>query len=1107
VIIAVVGLALLVALPLLANAGFLHTRPAGDSPNLLFRLQQLTEALSQGVFPVRWMPDAAYGYGYPFFNYYASLPTYLAALFKLYGFSYNLSIKLVQLAGFLLAAAGVYGWMRAQGARRPVAWLAAAAYTLAPFHLVNVYVRGDSLSEFWAMAWYPFVLWAAWRLARRPSVSRAGWLALVYGALVLTHNVSALTFTPFALLYVAAVWLRGVRQAKAAKTRRALALIPLALVAGLALSAFFWLPALLETQYVQTGGLTSGFFQYANHFRGSNLVQGSFFFDFNPVPTGGHTPFAMGLVQAVLAGLGVAAGAALAWKRRRGGRVLGLMILEGAIATFMITPLARVLWDHLPLLPLVQFPWRFLSIQALFAAALTGQIAELPWLAALRGPRLRWLAGGLAGALAVVLAAATMPPLHLDFLPLADADVTPQRLQWYEYLSGSIGSTVGSEYLPAAVTPRPFSSDEMLGRAPRLKVLAGEAVGTRLEKRAASQTWAITVTAPSTAVALPLYYWPGWQAQVDGQVVGVRAAPGLGFVALDLSPGVHTVRAYLGNTPLRQWTSLASLLAWLGLAGLSLRWFFRRSNRPARPGRYAIIGMAGLAGLFGGAVLLRHWPVSANPGPLNADFQTQAYFYPSPALFADGRQLTGYSYSSDALRPGDTFTITLDGLTDATLALASPATTLFNAAPFGSTTNGVMTIPPDLPPGLYFVLLTRPAPAVMPSGLRRSTVHLKPVVILQSTPAGESAEQTAPGTLRVHLQWTGRELPENYGLTLRLYDSAGNQWVSVDPPVAYGVYPTSLWRAGEQIADRYDLPLPAGTPPGAYRFAATLYDTGTQAPVETHAFTATLSLATPALPEKWPLTADLALNSVDAPASASQGYPIVIQARWITRQAPQQNYRARWTLAGTATVTQTLDLAPGSLPRQWPAKAFVLGRITFPIAPDAAPGDYRLSVMLVDEQNQPVGTAVALGSVRVSGTTRLFTVPPMKTPLEATFGDVLKLWGYDYAAGGRLTLAWGALAAPGRDYKFFVHLFNPADDSIVAQYDGMPHNYTYPTSHWAKGEVITDTVALDLTKVPAGDYRLAVGWYDDSGRLAALDARGQPLADDRLILPETIHIP
>ena len=73
-------IALLAASPLFLNSGFLHTRAGGDSPFLLFRTHQLVTALRDGVFPVRWMPDAAFGLGYPFFNFYAALPFYFAAL-------------------------------------------------------------------------------------------------------------------------------------------------------------------------------------------------------------------------------------------------------------------------------------------------------------------------------------------------------------------------------------------------------------------------------------------------------------------------------------------------------------------------------------------------------------------------------------------------------------------------------------------------------------------------------------------------------------------------------------------------------------------------------------------------------------------------------------------------------------------------------------------------------------------------------------------------------------------------------------------------------------------------------------------------------------------
>jgi len=108
VLIAAMLVAFFAAWPLISQAGFLNTRGGGDSPFLLQRLQQLDSALRDGHFPVRWMGDANYGFGYPFFNYYAPLSIYIAALFRLLGFSFVRSIEAAQLLGFLLAALGIY---------------------------------------------------------------------------------------------------------------------------------------------------------------------------------------------------------------------------------------------------------------------------------------------------------------------------------------------------------------------------------------------------------------------------------------------------------------------------------------------------------------------------------------------------------------------------------------------------------------------------------------------------------------------------------------------------------------------------------------------------------------------------------------------------------------------------------------------------------------------------------------------------------------------------------------------------------------------------------------------------------------------------------------
>ena len=193
-------LALLAAVPLWTGPGIVNTRGGGDSPFLFFRLHQLMANLRDGVFPARWMPDAAYGLGYPFFNFYASLPYYFAAIFNFLGFDLLTSIKIVQTLGFVFAGFALYGWARRHFTTRWAAWLAAIAYVYAPFHLVNVYVRGDSLSEFYAFIFYPLILWSIDRIFDSPR----NWplLALSYGGLILTHNVSALIFSPFVVLYV-----------------------------------------------------------------------------------------------------------------------------------------------------------------------------------------------------------------------------------------------------------------------------------------------------------------------------------------------------------------------------------------------------------------------------------------------------------------------------------------------------------------------------------------------------------------------------------------------------------------------------------------------------------------------------------------------------------------------------------------------------------------------------------------------------------------------------------------------------------------------------------------------------------------------------------------
>jgi len=124
----------------------------------------------------------------------------------------------------------------------------------------------------------------------------------------------------------------------------------------------------------------------------------------------------------------------------------------------------------------------------------------------------------------------------------------------------------------------------------------------------------------------------------------------------------------------------------------------------------------------------------------------------------------------------------------------------------------------------------------------------------------------------------------------------------------------------------------------------------------------------------------------------------------------------------------------------------------------------------------------------------------------ASFGEAILLVEHGYtreANGLQVSTRWLAAAPVGRDYTLFVHLYAP-DGHLVAQKDGPPGEGFIPTRFWQAGDVVLDERLVPLSGVPAGQYRLAVGWYDPlSGeRLAAFLPDGERAANDVVIIAE-----
>jgi hypothetical protein len=1038
--------ALIAAAPLFTNSGLLNTRGGGDSPFLLQRLHQLTRALGDGHFPVRWMPDANYGYGYPFYNYYAPLSIYIAALFRFLGASYVLAIKLAQLAGFIVAAWGMFSLGRRWLGNNWAALLAAAAYTLAPFHMVNVYVRGDSLAEFWAMAFYPLVILGVDRLlnispAADPGMRRArrigvALLALVYAALVLSHNISALIFTPFLLLYLAyelwdrrkaAVMEPGVEIGNAAETEKSesrsktgqtILWLALALTLALALAAWFWLPALAESSLAQLEPVTKGYFHYSNHFRDSDLVQRSLTFSYDP--DGGRV-FSMGLVQALGILLGTA-GLLLTgrWQKNVVSRGHQLFIVSGLIlATIMITSLSLWLWDNLPLLSFTQFPWRFLSVQAFFGALATGGLALLP------GRRLI-----VPLAIALLLFSALFG-LRLDFLKLADGDITAQRLAEYEWYSGNIGTTVSAEYLPETVQPRPQTS-RWLNSAGRneAQVLQGQApVIEPLTIKTARQEWRIVAGEDGATVLLPTMAWPGWQGWLDDQEQAIETAAGSGLITVHITPGEHRLELKLTRTPVRMVGEIVALFALV-----ICTWLVVSASKAHRPDRRAWAIVAGAVLLI---VLLQLWPEpKVREDDLNWDFAQMAYLHHADdgIEFDNGNRLDGYGYDREEVTAGEMLQVTLNwaegAAGQATLELVTPAVnrtpraTAFSRQTQeiqGGPVTYVLAVPDNAPAGAAVLrLVVDGAQPLTQSGLSRGDLFLRPLQV-RDTPEPTGEDESSAGTpldarllsatmrddrlLDLQIQWLTRQvLDDNYNFSLRLVDGNGVEVAQQDGQPGFGFLPSSTW------------------------------------PVD-----------------RW--TDD-----------------------WIG-MAMREETKETAAVGPLDLVVRLYDVTSGEV---------VLTRLLGQVALQA------------DQfQFSPVKPVFEIGAVA--------------TPLAAGFGPiesgmVLNLSGYELSQDGdllNLTLYWSAQEPGQKDLYRFVHI-EDTGNSIVAQHDGMPRHNSYPTSQWVKGEVVADSMQIDLGELPAGEYRLYTGLYGltdgEALRVPIAVDGGLAAADDRLLLPDVISI-
>lgn len=211
----------------LFHAGFFVT---DDAEWMIIRLSAFYTALHDGQFPVRFLHQLQFGYGYPAPTFLYPGFLYAAIPFVVLDFGFVNSIKII--IGLSLVASTVFSYLwLAKIFPRLASYVGAMLSLYMPYHLYDVYTRG-SVGEIFALVWVPFTLW----MLERRSVFFS---SLGIFLLIISHNTLAALFVPFIFLYAI---FRGIIQ-----WQRLLIIFFL----GVMLSSFFVIPTFVELRFTQ----------------------------------------------------------------------------------------------------------------------------------------------------------------------------------------------------------------------------------------------------------------------------------------------------------------------------------------------------------------------------------------------------------------------------------------------------------------------------------------------------------------------------------------------------------------------------------------------------------------------------------------------------------------------------------------------------------------------------------------------------------------------------------------------------------------------------------------------------------------------------------------
>lgn len=343
------------ALLLSAIFPLLGTRyiPTHDGEYHIIRIVEFSKMLRSGsIFP-RWAPDLNSGYGIPIFQFHYPLPNYIGSLVRVVTHDAVYAFQLSAAAAYVFLFAGLTYWLLFFFSQRYAA-LGAIVGVYTPYVFLDLYIRG-SIGEIWALGFFAFALGCM----ERKKYTKT---AVCFAAIVLSHNILGMLFGFFLSVYTL-------------YRKRSVVY----LFAGVLLSAFFWVPAVLEQKYVV--GLNT--VNFRDHFvQLYELLIPSWGSEFSATGgIGNKMSFQLGLIPIII----LVSSVIISRKctRIEATSPLRFFLTWMLLVILLMFSQSAPIWEILSHIQFIQYPWRLLAfgvpITAFSAAYVFGHVRSQYW--------------------------------------------------------------------------------------------------------------------------------------------------------------------------------------------------------------------------------------------------------------------------------------------------------------------------------------------------------------------------------------------------------------------------------------------------------------------------------------------------------------------------------------------------------------------------------------------------------------------------------------------------------------------------------------------------------------------------------------------------------